>query len=259
MNLTNHRSADALSEPSMPVDRGRGMARRTPRWARSVALGIVAALGIAAPCRAGGLVISAPDITATAGSSGSFLVLITDTDPTGSAPYNVAGDSFELILTGSAGINFTNVTTATDVAPYNTPYIYAHSIANDYSLPLYTSPTNPFPTTDFTAADSFDLSYSAGYTTLNPGDVYALGLVSYTVSATATAGSVDTIGFGASTSLSDNNLNAIPFTTTNGSIAVASVPEPSTWAMGMIAIAGGSLIFGSRRWLISTSRPRSLM
>jgi hypothetical protein len=232
------------------------------RLALALTLGILAALGHADPCRAAGLVISAPAITASPGSSGSFLVLITDTDPTGSTPYNVAGDSFELTLTGPASITFTGATTATDVSPYNTPYIYANSLDNDYGIPLYTAPTNPFPTTDFMAADTYDLSDSPGYTTLNPGDVYALGLVSYTISPSATPGSIDTIGFvAATTGLTDNSLsspNAIPSTTMSGSITIASsVPEPSTWVMAMIAIAVGQVVFGARRGPIRTDRPGS--
>jgi hypothetical protein len=251
MKLTKLRLDDAPPEAAMPLHRGRRMAGRMALRALSVALGIVAALGIAAPGRAAGLVISASDITAAAGSSGSFLVLIAD--PVGSGtPYDVAGDSFELTLSGPASVTFTNVTTST----VSTPYIYAHSTANDLGLPLYISSTNPFPTTDFTATDSFDLSVPPGYTTLNPGDVYALALVSYTV-ATATPGGVDTIGFSAdtNTSLSDNNDNPVPFTTTNGSITIASVPEPSAWIMGMIAIAIGPMVSRSRRRAIRAHRP----
>src|SRR5262249_7488457 len=104
---------------SMPADRGRGPGGPGLRWGRSAVLGTIAALGIAAPGRADGLVIPAPEITAAPGSSGAFLVLLTDTDPAGSTPYKVAGDSFELTLNGPAGISFTDVTTATEVAPYN--------------------------------------------------------------------------------------------------------------------------------------------
>jgi hypothetical protein len=251
MNVATDQPACNLARRCRAVAAGRFGITARSRLAVALTLGIFAALGLANSCRAAGLVISAPAITASAGSSGSFLVLITDTDPAGSTPYNVAGDSFELTLTGPASIMFTGATTATDVSPFNTPYIYAHSIDNDYSIPLYTAPTIPFPTTDFMAADSYDFGYSPGYTMLNPGDVYALGLVSYTISPTATPGSVDTIGFvAATTGLTDNNLppNPIPSTTMNGSIMIASsVPEPSTWAMAMIAIGLGPLVFGSRR------------
>jgi hypothetical protein len=226
------------------------------RLAVALTLGIVAALGPAEPCRAAGLVISAPAITTGAGSSGSFLVAITDTDPTGSTPYNVAGDSFELTLSGPAAITFTDATTATDVSPYNTPYIYAASTDNQYGFPLYLPP-NPFPTTDFIAADSYVSNSSPGYTMLNPGDTYALALVSYSVSGTAPAGSMDTIGFvAANTMLTDNNLDVIPSATMSGSITIASVPEPSTWALAMIAIAVGPLVFGSHRKFLGTNRPR---
>jgi hypothetical protein len=245
MNLTTNRFPWVTLQPATPSRPRRSTFLTRHNTALAFTIGIGAWLAVAVPCRADGLVISAPDITASAGSSGSFLVLITD--PSNSATsYNVAGDSFELTLTGTAGISFTNVTTDTSASPYNTPYIYANSVANDYDLPLYTTLTP----TNLTASDAFDVSYSPGYTTLMPGGTYALGLVSYTVSPTAMAGSSDTIAFGAMpyTSLSDNNSNSLGFATTNGSITIASVSEPSTSALGMIAIAiAGLTVFWSRR------------
>ena len=218
----------------------------------ALTLGIIASLGQPESSHAAGLVISAPDITTSAGSTGAFLVLLTDTDPAGSTPYNVAGDQFELTLTGPAGFSFTDVSTDTGASPYNTPYIYSVSTADQLGLPLSISPTNPFtiPTTDFLATDSgyYQLGGYPGYTTLNPGDVYALALVSYSVDATVPMGSVATIGFNlANTGLSDNLTNSIASLTVSGSITIANVPEPSALAMGTIAIAIGSLAFGSRR------------
>jgi len=46
-----------------------------PRLALAVALLLTATLGPAVPCRAGGLVIEAPNVIAAPGSSGSFDVL----------------------------------------------------------------------------------------------------------------------------------------------------------------------------------------
>jgi hypothetical protein len=227
------------------------------RLALAPALAIIVALGCPAPGRAAGLVISAPVITASPGASGSFLVLLTDTDLAGSMPYNVTGDQFELTLTGSAAITFTAVTTATDVSPYNAPYLYANSTDNDYSIPLYASPTNPFPTTDFMAADTFDVGKSPGYTTLNPGDVYAMALVSYSISPTATAGSGDTIGFPAANTLLTGNIpDAIVPTMIGGSITIAAVPEPSTLAMGILAVAIAPLVARLCRRARQTNRAR---
>ncbi len=241
-----------------PVRRSRAVCARLckvkgrPGLALAMTLGIIASLGRPDSSHAAGLVISAPEITTSAGSTGAFLVLLTDTDPTGSTPYNVAGDQFELTLTGPAGFSFTDVSTDTGGSPYNTPYIYSVSTADQLGLSLSIAPTNPFtvPTTDFLAADSgyYQPGGYPGYTSLNPGDVYALALVSYSVDATVPMGSVATIGFNlANTNLSNNLTNSIPFSTASGSITIAMVPEPSTLALGAIAIVVGSLAFGSRR------------
>jgi hypothetical protein len=97
------------------------------------------------------------------------------------------------------------------------------------------------------------------YTTLNPGDVYALGLVSYMVSGNAAGGSVDTIGFvAAKTLLTDDGLNPIASTTMGGSITIdpASVPEPSALVLGMIAIAIGATVLRRRRGRTARRRTR---
>ena len=162
MNLAKPGSDHGADQRSRPAFTWHSPIAARSRLALAPALAIIVALGCPAPGRAAGMVISAPVITTGAGASGSFLVLLTDTDPAGSNPYNATGDQFELTLTGKAAITFTAVTTATDVSPFNTPYLYAYSTDNDYSIPLYTAQTNPFPTTDFTAADTFDVAKSHG-------------------------------------------------------------------------------------------------
>jgi hypothetical protein len=251
MRLTNAQPDPRPFDPAARPLRGAG-ARMQFTSALAATLALVAAHLTANACQAAGLVISAPDFMAATGSSGSFLVEITDTDPSGSTPFIVAGDSFELTLTG-AGVTFTDA-----VIPSTGPppvYIYNDSSDVDQGLPLWTAPINPFPTTDFTAADSANPLGSSPYTTLKPGDVYTLGLVSYSVSPGATPGSVVTIGFGSGTSLSDNNLNAVAFTTTNGLITItsASVPEPSSWVPALLATVIIPLFLGSRHWVARTS------
>ena len=244
MRLTNAQPDSRSFDPAARAPRGAGGRRR-----RILALAATLALGLAhltaGPCPAAGLVISAPSFTAAPGSSGSFLVEITDTDPSGSTPYIVAADTFEPTLTG-AGVTFTNAVIPTTGSP---AYIYADSSDIDQGQPLWTEPTNPFPTTDFKAADSANPLGGFPYTTINPGDVYTLGLISYTVSASATPGSVVTIGFGPATSLSDNTFNGVSFTTTNGSItiAAASVPEPASWVPAVLATVLIPLYRGTRR------------
>lgn len=202
---------------------------------------VVLAMGVgpAATCRAAGLVIEAPTLTSVApGSSGSFDVLLIDTDPSGSPGYNVAGDSLELTLSGSAGFSFTNVTINTSV-----PYIYSVSATTlPGSNPLNFGIT--FPNTDFAVADSDGAS--PFFQTVNPGDVFGLANVSYAVDSTASG--TDTImiaSLNVGTSLSDINGNLILFTAVNGSIS--TIPEPTTLIPAATAILIGLGLISRRR------------
>ena len=125
----------------------------------------------AVSCRAAGLVIQAPDLMVTPGSSGSFDVLLTNTNAAGGASFGVSLDSLDLALSGSPGIAFTNVTIDTVV-----PYIYTVSAT---TLPG-SDPLNfgiAFPNTGFTVADSDGAS--PFFQTVNPGDTFGLANVSY--------------------------------------------------------------------------------
>jgi hypothetical protein len=186
-------------------------------------------LGPAVSCRAAGLVIQAPDLTVTPGSSGSFDVLLLNTNAAGGASYGVSSDSLELTLAGPAGIAFTNVTINTIV-----PYIYAVSATTlPGSDPLNFGIT--FPTTSFTVSDSD--GGSPFFQTVNPGDSFGLANVSYTVSPTFLG--TDTISsLGIGTSLSDIDGNSIPFASMDGSISTV-IPEPSTLIQAATALLIG--------------------
>lgn len=207
----------------------------------SIVVVAAAILGPIVPGRADGLVIQAPDIPATPGSSGSFDVLLIND---GSSSQDIAGDSLVMTLSGSAGssIQFTDATIGTLAAPY----IFTYSLDNDMGFPLY---TNPLPDVVLMTSDSGDpMSGYPGFTTVNPGDTFGLANVSYTVSPGATLGSTDAITFDLTnnaTSLSDPNLGGIAFTAVNGSINV--VPEPTTLTLGTIAALMGLRAFGWRR------------
>ncbi len=186
--------------------------------APSVALVLTVALGHSVPCCAAGLVLEAPNLTAAAGSSGSFNLLLVNTNPAGGDSFHIAADSFGLSLGGPLSITFTDVSINTIV-----PYIYVTSATTQGGGPLS---LDTFPNTQFTASDS---EFAApGLRTLSPGDTFGLADVSYTVGS-ATPNLTDTIAFGSlATSLSDENGNAIPFTTSDGSITISiSIPEPS--------------------------------
>jgi hypothetical protein len=191
-------------------------------------------IGHVAPCRAEGLVIEAPNLTATPGSTGSFDVLLVN--PADGTSHDVAADSLGLSLLGPLSITFTGVSIDTVAAPY----IYVTSGTTQGAGPLS---TDTFPNTQFTASDS---EFAApGFRTVSPGETFGLAHVSYAVSPTSPGGT-DTLAFGSpATSLSDINGLAIPFSISNGSITVAIVPEPATLTLGATAAIVG---LGSFWW-----------
>jgi hypothetical protein len=192
-------------------------------------------LGHVTPCRAAGLVIEAPNLTAAPGSTGSFDVLLVNTNAIGGTSYDVAADSLELSLVGPLSVTFTGVSIDTVAAPY----IYVTSATTvPGGLPLS---LDPFPNTHFTASDSEVAA--PGFRTVTPGETFGLAHVSYAVSPPSPGGT-DTIAFGSpATSLSDINGFAVPFTISNGSISVAVVPEPATLTMDATAAIVGLGVF----------------
>ena len=204
----------------------------------AVALVLAVCLGPSSSCRAGGLVISAPNLTATAGSSGSFDVLLSNTNsPSGGASFDVAVDAFTLGLSGPLDVTFTAVSIATVAAPYI--YVTSGTTVPGGS-PLS---ADTFPDTQFTAGDS---EFAApGFRTVSPGATFGLAHVSYTVSPTTSNG-IDTIGF-LNVSLTDLNGAGITTTISNGSIRVGAVPEPSTLIQFATAVLFGLGLFWRRR------------
>jgi hypothetical protein len=102
--------------------------------------------------RASGLVIQANGFAVQPDTSGSFDVLLVDTDPAGSPAYHIAGDSIKVSLSAQggsfiSGVSFTNVTINTTSAPY----IYADSSTQALGVPLS---LDTFPNTSFTVSDT---------------------------------------------------------------------------------------------------------
>ena len=196
-------------------------------WLALAALVAAASLGAGSACRAAGLVISAPPLTASPGSSGSFDVLLTNS---GTTSVDVSTDSFQLGLSGPVDASFTGVSINT-VAPY----IYVTSgttVPGGAPLSLDT-----FPNTGFTASDS---EFAApGFRVVMPGQSFGLANVSFSISATTPNG-LDTLSF-LNVSLTDINGADIPVTTSNGSIQVgpAVIPEPSTLIQATTALLIG--------------------
>jgi hypothetical protein len=190
------------------------------------------------PCRAAGLLIEAPKLTATPGSSGSFDLLLVNTNPAGGASYNVAADSFGLALSGPLNVTFTNVTINTSAT-----YIYVTSgttVPGGMPLSL-----DSFPNTQFTGSD-FETA-SPLYRTVTPGESFGLAHVSFAVSSTTPNGTERISLVSSATSLSDNNGKTIGVSLAGGSLRVGAVPEPATLTQAAIAALIGLGWFWSRR------------
>lgn len=205
--------------PSRPSARG--------RLAGAVALAALV-LGLApSPSRAD-LTIQVLDSSAPAGGTGSFDVVLINTDAAGTTPYSVNSFSVEVSVPGGSGVSFTAADTGTTAAPY---------IFGTLQTPPFTFDT--FPTQDVTVSD-FAAPGSAML--VNPGDEFGLGHFTYSLTAGFTGPVTVTLGGG--TSLTDPNANAITFVSGNGTISTRPVPEPSTL---MMAALGGSMLLGYAR------------
>ena len=206
-----------------------------PYWRVAGTVLTAAVIGLAAGgvCRADGLVISAPDVTATPGSGGSFDVIITNTNSTmGGASYQVASDNVDLTLTGPSGVNFTSVSIAT-----TDTYIYVDPASTNG----LTFTNSAFPGTNL---EVFDLEFGPlGSREIDPQQSYGLVHVTYTVHPGVTPGS-GTLSFVSDTSVSDiSGTNLTGVTLQNSSFTVSSVPEPS----GPVLLATGVLAAMWRR------------
>jgi hypothetical protein len=221
-----------------------GAARPTSRRGlASLVLVAAAALVPAHRCTAG-LVLSVQNVRASAGSSGSFDMIITNNTATGGASYLVASDVVKVGLTGTTGVQFSGVSISTAM-----PYIFPVSGTTQGGGPLSTS---TFPGTSFTASDS-DFETTAPYARMiSAGQTYGLAHILYSVAAGA-VGSAGSISIDPALSgLSDPNFTAVAFTVTNGSFTVtgAAVPEPST----MLMTAAGAVLASIGRRLPRTKR-----
>ena len=190
--------------------------------------------GLLPTCKAE-LVFEAPQLSAAAGSTGTFELLLTNAGLAGDPIFHVAADTFRFSITGTPGVTFTGVTIAT-----TTPYLFATSATTLGAGPLS---LDTFPNATFLASDAEFAPQ--GFRALSPGDAFGIAEVSYSVDPGAVAGP-RTLGFGPGTSLSDENSNSLAFGTTAGTFDVTpiSVPEPSTWLLTMI---GGATCYLRRR------------
>jgi hypothetical protein len=197
--------------------------RAIARFAACLSVVLLAAGDGASQARASGLVIELPNVVANPGSSGSFDVLLADTDPAGSPGYHIAGDDIKLSLSAPGGpffvgVSFTNVTINTTSAPY----IFVESSTQALNVPLS---LDAFPNTSFSASDTEFASQ--GYRVVNPGDVFGLMHVSYTVSTNLSENNSLVID-ATTTTLSDESGKSVPFTVQGG---LLTVPGPPSWTL----------------------------
>lgn len=207
-----------------------------------------------ATSQAAGLVmsISNSSISAAPGSTGSFEVLLTDTNTTGTTPFYIASDFVDLTSSNSL-VKFTGASINTSIDPY----IFAgQSLVGNSGLGfnfVINPTTMPLPGTEIQAQDSaYSANPPAVYATLKSGETLSLGVFSYSVSASAASGTSSDIKIGILSQLTDNSASPINinFTTQNATITVSStgtVPEPSTALMGMLAVTMGIVAARCRR------------
>ncbi len=228
--------------------------RTLPIYGAAMALAVLFLNG--ATAQAAGLVMSISDssISAAAGSTGSFEVLLTNTD---TKSYFIAADFVDLLSSNSI-VKFTGASIKTSIDPY----IFAgQSLVGNSGLGFnfVVNPTTmPLPGTEIQAQDSAYSATSAVYATLAAGATVSLGVFDYSVSSSAAPGSTSNITIGILTNLTDNNTTSpadinfntplphpyeVPITVSSA----GTVPEPSTALMGMIALTMGMVAARCRR------------
>ena len=218
-----------------------------------VALFLLLNLGISSSAQAAGLLMSIDDIQLS-GSSGTFEVLLANTEsPTGKS-YDISSFTFEVAAPAGSSMQFTDATIATAAAPY-----LFDGTGQGAIDPAFTLPVDPslLPSSGLVAADSqFVGTGPLGdqyFTTIAPGVTFSLGLVSFTFTpGEPPAGLVPSLVAGPGTSLSDVNGKSINF-----SFPDAAVPEPSSLVMTLVGV--GILLVPRRRRTqgeVSASIPR---
>jgi PEP-CTERM motif len=172
----------------------------------AIASSFVAMLAVTAIPARGDLIMQVLDSSATAGGTGSFDVILKETNGGTDA---VSSDSVELSVSSGEGISFTAVDTNTDAG--SEPYIYGSLQSPPFS-------TSSFPNTQFTASDADE---SVPFqTVLNDGDVYGLAHVSYSVAPGTSSEVVPVSLVSNGTALQDILDEGIDFTSTDGTITV---------------------------------------
>ena len=216
---------------------GAALGRSTPGFVAAATLAL-AFLGGPPAARAALVIETAPvPITAQAGGTGSFEVLLRDTGGT----YSVAGFSIDLSVPAGSGISFTGADTNTASNPY---------IFGTYQSAPFPFASPDFPATTFPAStlNALDTDMAAPSVALNPGDVVGLADVHFSVAPGTAPGPVTVTFQGPGTSLSDANGAAVPVTVPPSfTITVTAVPEPSAVLLLGLGAASSFALIRRRR------------
>ena len=224
--------------------------------AMAAAVVLLGAIGHPTTARAGSLVVEVvpvnTNVTVPPGFAGTFELDLLNPS-TNTQLFNVAGFQFDLQVSGGSGVLFTNATTSMAAATY----IFAGNSTADsfFGGSLIVSPPPPPPTSDLLGFDT--VATPGTFTTLNPGNSFGLGLISFTVGASAASGivPVSIIPFDINTTngtlISDNQGGSIPFTASDGTITIHAgnvIPEPSTFTLTIVGGGGSILLSLVLRW-----------
>jgi hypothetical protein len=187
------------------------------------------------------LIASLENVTGPTAGVGTFEVLLSNTAAPGGPSFDVASFSFALMISPGSGVQFTDASTSTTSAQYIFAGTGGASVDPGFTLSL-----DVFPNTSFTGSDS---EFTFPSIAVNPGDVFGLGLISYSVGPDASGGDVQVSFIPDGTSLSDASGSGIVFSSDDrgGVIRVRAVPEPGSLVLAMGGFGIAILSRGYRR------------
>ncbi len=155
------------------------------------------------------IVISAPNLVSTPGSSGEFDVLLTVAS---NIPFQTGAFSLD-ILSSNPLLQFTDASTMTTI-----PYVFAgNSFDQINGFPLATKTGQELVASD---AANNGLAFVRNNETVSMGEVF------YTISRSAPLDSTFAVTFAAGTSIANSMGNSFAINTVNGTVSTAVIPEP---------------------------------
>ena len=188
---------------------------------RFLRLGVVLMLGLLAPAATrAGLVVSATNPTTAAGGSGSFDILLTNTD---ASSVDISSFNTAVEVASNSGLTFTTADNGT------TPGYIFGTVQN--------GPLGLISGSSITLADFL----TTGAQTVGAGATVGLAHVLYTLAFNTPVSTPIAITFTADgTQIYDASLGEIlPLTLQGGTITVTAVPEPGTLALaGVVSVCG---------------------